>query len=246
MGQFAKMPPKYSAWLIRGIHWNRPGLAPDSNLRLGSPCDSEMQLGGSRREAAWGREMLARYRQDMPSAIEPQKPHSVVGAASRFGCWGPWACRSSRNASRMAPASRKADSKIKGLFRIALICPENGTIPRQPGRYIQIDPPARQVWVHPGGPISVLADLSDTLEGLLGLHREADGDLGRAVKNFKQVIAQQAAKFAGGARATGELNAPIAGIATWTDDVGLFHVANMRSCLRLSCIVQGYDSRATL
>jgi hypothetical protein len=23
-------------------------------------------------------------------------------------------------------------------------------------------------------------------------------------------------------------------------------VANMRSCLRLSCIVQGYDSRATL
>jgi hypothetical protein len=72
------------------------------------------------------------YRQDMPSAIEPQKPHSVAGAASRFGCWGPWACRSSRNASRMAPASRKADSKIKGLFRIALICPENGTIPRQP------------------------------------------------------------------------------------------------------------------
>ena len=85
----------------------------------------------------------------------------------------------------------------------------------------------------------------DALEGLLGLHREADGDLRRPVENFKQMIAQQAAEFAGGPRAAREFDAAIAGIAVGADDVGFFHVANMRSCLRLSCIVQGYDSRAT-
>jgi hypothetical protein len=71
----------------------------------------------------------------------------------------------------------------------------------------------------------------DALEGLLGLHREADGDLGRPVENFKHVIAQQAAEFAGGSRAACELNAAIAGIAVGADDVGFFHVANMRLCI---------------
>jgi len=70
----------------------------------------------------------------------------------------------------------------------------------------------------------------NALEGLLGLHREADGNLGRAVENFKDVIAQQTAKFAGGPRAACELDAPIAGTAARADDIGFFHTANMRLC----------------
>ena len=71
----------------------------------------------------------------------------------------------------------------------------------------------------------------DALEGLLGLHREAGGDFGRPIENFKHVIAQQAAELAGGSRAACELNAAIAGIAVGADDIGFFHVANMRLCI---------------
>jgi hypothetical protein len=62
----------------------------------------------------------------------------------------------------------------------------------------------------------------NALEGLLGLHREADGDLGRPIENLKHVIAQQAAEFAGGSRAAREFDAAIAGIAVGADDVGFF------------------------
>jgi hypothetical protein len=80
--------------------------------------------------------MFVPYRQDIPSAIDgPQKPHSVGGPASPFACWDPWACNSPRNANSMAPARRMADSKIKGLFRIAFICPENRMIARRPRRH---------------------------------------------------------------------------------------------------------------
>jgi hypothetical protein len=68
----------------------------------------------------------------------------------------------------------------------------------------------------------------DVLEGLFRLHREADGDFGRPVENLEDVIAQQTAELAGGSLAAGELNAPIAGTAIRTDNVGLFHVANVR------------------
>jgi hypothetical protein len=71
----------------------------------------------------------------------------------------------------------------------------------------------------------------NALESLLGLHREADGDLGRAVENFKHVITQQTAELASGAPAAGELNAPIACIATRTDNIGFFHLANTRLCI---------------
>lgn len=66
------------------------------------------------------------------------------------------------------------------------------------------------------------------LEGLFGLHREADGDFGRPVENLEEVIARQTAELAGGSLAAGEFNAAIAGTALRTDDVGLFHVANVR------------------
>ena len=71
----------------------------------------------------------------------------------------------------------------------------------------------------------------EALEGLLGLHREADGDLDRPVENFKHVIAQQAAEFAGASRAACEFDAPVAGVAVGADDIGFFHGANMRLCI---------------
>jgi hypothetical protein len=85
----------------------------------------------------------------------------------------------------------------------------------------------------------------DALEGLFRLHREADGDFGRPVENLQHVIAEQTAKLAGGRLATGEFNAPIAGTAIRTDDVGFFHVANMRSCRFRYCIMDGCDTPAT-
>lgn len=65
-------------------------------------------------------------------------------------------------------------------------------------------------------------------EGPFRLHREADRNLGRPVEHLEDVIAQQTTKFAGGSLAAGEFNAPIAGTAIRTDDIGLFHVANVR------------------
>ena len=90
----------------------------------------------------------------------------------------------------------------------------------------------------------------DALESLFGLHREADGNFCRPVENLQDVIAEQTAKLTDRPLATGEFDAPVAGTAIRTDDIGFFHVANMRSCRCLSCrclycIVDGCDTPAT-
>jgi hypothetical protein len=97
-----------------------PDGKPASGIAIGSTqCKASHRVG-------WGRRPLGvvRYRQDIPSAIEgPQKPHSVGGLACPFAYCDPWACNSPRSANNMAPARRIADSRIKGLFRMSLICP---------------------------------------------------------------------------------------------------------------------------
>ena len=81
-------------------------------------------------------------------------------------------------------------------------------------------------WLNHRTPIIGISDgtisVADALEGSFGLNGEADGDFGRAVENLEHVIAQEAVKFAQGVPAAGKLNAPIAGAAVRTDDIGFF------------------------
>ena len=71
-------------------------------------------------------------------------------------------------------------------------------------------------------------DRSELLERLFGLDREADGDVGLAVEDLKQVTAEQAMELALGAPLGHQLDAPVAGIALGTGDVGFPHARNMR------------------
>src|ERR1700749_748239 len=60
-------------------------------------------------------------------------------------------------------------------------------------------------------------------EYLLRRDGQAVGDVGRAVGDFEQMIAQRAAVLAGAARPRLKLDAAEARIAFGTDDVALFH-----------------------
>ena len=60
-------------------------------------------------------------------------------------------------------------------------------------------------------------------EGLLGLHRQAEGNVGGAIEHFKDLIAEQTAILASGSTARGQLDAPITGVAAGTSNVGFFH-----------------------
>jgi hypothetical protein len=63
----------------------------------------------------------------------------------------------------------------------------------------------------------------ELFEGLFGLNREADGDLGRTVENLKDLIAEQATELALGSWSGSQLNAAVAGVTFRTGDVGLSH-----------------------
>src|ERR1700761_8596978 len=65
------------------------------------------------------------------------------------------------------------------------------------------------------------------LERLFRLHGQANGDLGGAIENFKQLIAQQTAELALYAVTARQFDAAITGTAIRTDDVGFLHDANM-------------------
>ena len=60
-------------------------------------------------------------------------------------------------------------------------------------------------------------------EGLFGLHREADGDVGLAVEHFQQMAAQQAMKLALGAPLRNQFDAAVAGMAFGTGQIRFFH-----------------------
>jgi hypothetical protein len=62
------------------------------------------------------------------------------------------------------------------------------------------------------------------IEYPVGLHREADGHVGRAIENFKDAIANQAAEFAPGPALGGQFDAAIARLAMGTAEIGLSHV----------------------
>lgn len=64
-------------------------------------------------------------------------------------------------------------------------------------------------------------------EGLFRLHREPVGNVGRAGKIFQDLIANQTAKLARPPLQRGDLDAPIAGLAFWTLNVGFLHALNM-------------------
>lgn len=65
-------------------------------------------------------------------------------------------------------------------------------------------------------------------ERLFRLDRESIGDVRLSIKSFQNVIADQAAIFAGLPLQGGHLDAPIAGVAFRTLDVRFFHA---RTCL---------------
>ena len=87
--------------------------------------------------------------------------------------------------------------------------------------------------------------MANALKGPLRLYRKADRDLGRTVEHLQHVIAQQTAELASGPCAARKFDAPIAGTAIRTNDIGFFHEANTRSSRRLSCIGDGCDNPAT-
>jgi len=70
------------------------------------------------------------------------------------------------------------------------------------------------------------------LKCLFRLNREANSDLGRAVENLKQMVAQQAAILAPRSTYGNQFNAAVAGIAFGTGDIGLLHGGNLppRGC----------------
>jgi len=65
------------------------------------------------------------------------------------------------------------------------------------------------------------------LKCLFRLNREANSDLGRAVENLKQMVAQQAAILAPRSTYGNQFNAAVAGIAFGTGDIGLLHGGNL-------------------
>jgi hypothetical protein len=64
---------------------------------------------------------------------------------------------------------------------------------------------------------------SALFERLFRLHRETDGDFGRAVEHLNQVIAEQASELALRSRLGDQFDPAIAGPAFGTDDIGFLH-----------------------
>jgi hypothetical protein len=58
------------------------------------------------------------------------------------------------------------------------------------------------------------------------LHREADGDFGRAVENLNQMIAEQASELALRTRFGNQFDPAITSPASGTDDIGFLHGQN--------------------
>jgi hypothetical protein len=87
--------------------------------------------------------------------------------------------------------------------------------------------------------------LEGLFEGLFGLDREADGDLGCTIENLEDLIAKQAAELALGSRSGSQLDAAVAGVAFGTGDVGLSHALGIcRASERFSsppCLSQSAD-----
>jgi hypothetical protein len=80
----------------------------------------------------------------------------------------------------------------------------------------------------PRGARARVLELLGLFECLLGLNREADGDLGRAVEYLENLVAEQAAELSLGPWPRGEFNPAVAGVALRTGDIGFFHFSNMR------------------
>jgi hypothetical protein len=66
-------------------------------------------------------------------------------------------------------------------------------------------------------------------ESLLGLDCETNGDLGRSIEDFDEMVAKQATEFALGPAPAIQLQSAIAGMAIGTDHIRISHGSNMDS-----------------
>jgi hypothetical protein len=80
------------------------------------------------------------------------------------------------------------------------------------------------------------------LERPFRLDREADGDFGRAVEYFQDMIAQQAPILAPGPLAGGQFNPAVAGVALGTGDIAFLHPRNMRHQTSVFQSGSGFDA----